>query len=65
MYKGVKQAICIEREFLDGNLNRMMVADSERELRDMFAFAVERLITLRNLNFQRLVEEKEFKESGN
>lgn len=58
MYRGVRLSIENERRLLEGNLNRMSVTDSNEELQNMFGFAVNRLVTLRNLNMQRLDEKK-------
>lgn len=58
MYKGVNHAIYNERQLLEGNLNRMTITDSDEELQTMFGFAINRVVTMRNLNMQRLQEKE-------
>lgn len=52
----------IERDMLDGNLNRMMITDDLTELRSMYAFAKERLEDIYNERMSRFEEKDLFKE---
>lgn len=50
-----------ERDMLEGNINRMMVTDDFKELEQMFTVALNRVITIRNKNMERLIDENKHK----
>ena len=50
-----------ECDMLEGNINRMMVTDDFKELEQMFTVALNRVITIRNKNMERLIDENKHK----
>ena len=51
-----------EKDMLDGNINRMMITDNFAELRNMYAFARNRLENIYNERISRFEEKELFKE---
>ena len=45
----LKKEIFAERDLLEGNLNRMSVADSKEELDDMTVWAIRRVVNIQRL----------------
>lgn len=50
-----------ECDMLEGNINRMMVTDDFKELEQMFTVALNRVITIRSKNMERLIDKNKHK----
>ena len=50
------QEMCNEKDMLEGNINRMFVADNITEVCSMYVFAQERLKRLYKENCKRVIE---------
>lgn len=53
--------LMVECDMLEGNINRMMVTDDFKELDQMFTVALNRVITIRNKNMERLIDKNKHK----
>lgn len=58
----IRKAMNIERDLLNGNLNRMSVTRDPEELDDMYDFAKKRLEKLYTYNKERLEEVQKLRE---
>ena len=56
-----RKNLMAECDMLEGNINRMMVTDDFKELEQMFTVALNRVITIRNKNMERLIDENKNK----
>lgn len=52
-----RKNLMAECDMLEGNINRMMVTDDFKELEQMFTVALNRVITIRNKNMERLIDQ--------
>lgn len=51
--------IRIEEDMLKGNINRMCVTDSLKELFSMYDFALKRISTIYNINLEKFISNSE------